>query len=125
MRCHFVAEYADATRVCVGNADAPDESAVYRHAASLLRTHVAAHRVVAWTGWTLNAGDYITKATRGVDVESRVKRDAIGRVEVRLDVVRTRETIAAERESHGPECMCSRVCMGTRDDGGETKGDAT
>lgn len=97
MRCRFIAEYEGGVRnvVCwdVGTIKAvADASATYRECARLLRERPLAHRVECWDG-----SRYVTRATRGVEA-------------------RTRETIAAEREGHGGECMCAAVCMPTAKD---------
>ena len=63
MRVHFVAEYDGGVRTSVCAEEMADVPAAYRRAEALLRGRPLAHRIEAWDG-----GQYVTRATRGVEV---------------------------------------------------------
>lgn len=113
MRVHYISEHDDGRRIVIPlngkhGTYVADVAAAGRECRRLLEARPTAFRVECWAGT-----HYVTKAQRGVEIESRVKRDAIGRVEVRLDVVQPKATGALkaaawhEEPISGPELLAA------------------
>ena len=118
MGVQYVAEYDDGARVVVYSSTQRDEAAIYRECASLLRNRPEAHRVEAWRGGIgpVGSGQYVTKATRGVEVR--------GREDVSAGLSRQVAGAHAADERWPGLCFCV-LCMPTPRNEDETKGEAT